>query len=194
MGVVDIDKIRGALLSMGYRPKESYLEAIIMETNHSLSNANEAVMFLAQTAHETGGFRYIEEIAYAGTDEIAYEYGWGAPGKSYHGRGFIQLSWPGNYEQASLSLGYGYKLYENPELVSKNVKLAAKISMWYWKTKVRPVAGDMSKFGLTTKAINGALECRGQNVDKSKNRYRIYKALARELGIRNMSSECGCYN
>ncbi|KAI4479712.1 hypothetical protein M0804_010762 [Polistes exclamans] len=194
MGVISRSDVKNALEDLGYHPVSSYLKAIVDEANDSFGDKNEAVMFLAQTAHETGGFRYIEEIAYAGSGRIASEYGSGAPGKSYHGRGFIQLSWPGNYWEASIALGYGSKLYEKPELVAKDVELAAKVSTWYWKKKVRPVAKDMSEFGLTTKAINGALECRGKNVDKSKNRYKIYVALARATGIRKLSSECGCYN
>lgn len=194
MGLVSRSSVKSALEDLGYHPVSSYLNAIVEEANDTFGDKNEAVMFLAQTAHETGGFRYIEEIAYAGSGRIASEYGTGAPGKSYHGRGFIQLSWPDNYRQASSALGMGDRLYRNPELVVQDLSIAAKVSSWYWRSRVRPMAGNMSQFGLTTKAINGALECRGQNVDKSKNRYRIYKAIARATGVRNLSSECGCYN
>ncbi|XP_043503233.1 acidic endochitinase SP2-like [Polistes fuscatus] len=193
--LIDKSDVQDALKRLNYDPRTPYLDAIVKEANDSFDDKNEAVMFLAQTAHETHGFFYIEERDYLGKPgKIATQYGTGAPGKSYHGRGFIQLTWPDNYRAASRALGMGDRLYRNPELVSQDISLAARVSSWYWRDRVRPKAGNMRKFGLTTKAINGALECRGLNVDQSKNRYRIYKAIARATGVENLASECGCYN
>ncbi|KAI4482450.1 hypothetical protein M0802_013693 [Mischocyttarus mexicanus] len=194
MPFIDEDIVKRVMRDLGYSPITSYVNAIVDEANNSFADENEAVMFLAQTAHETGGFRYIEEIKYADSNRIATEYGTGAPGKSYHGRGFIQLSWPDNYREASDELGMGTRLYRKPELVAENLSIAAQVSSWYWMSKVRPIAGNMRKFGLTTKAINGCEECRGRNVEQSKNRYKIYKKLANAVGIENLSSEKGCYN
>ncbi|XP_043505059.1 endochitinase EP3-like isoform X2 [Polistes fuscatus] len=165
-----------------------YIEEIAYAGSDRIASEN------AQTAYETGGFRYLEETEYAGSDEIAEKYKKGVPGKSYHGRGFIQLTSPGNYRAASKALGMGDRLYRKPELVSQDISLALRVSTWYWRHRVRPMAGNMRKFGLTTKAINGVVECTGQNVDKSKERYRIYKAIARATGVENLASECGCYN
>ncbi|XP_043497347.1 acidic endochitinase SP2-like [Polistes fuscatus] len=181
--LVSRSDVKNALEAVGYHPISAYLTAIVEEANNSFDDIIEAVMFLAQTTYETDGFRYIEEIAYAGSDKIATEYGEGEPGKSYHGRGFFQLLGPNNYRNASSALGMGDRLYKNPELVSEDLSIAAKVSSWYWRDTVRPMAGPIYQFGLTTKAIKETLEHRRQTVDESKDRCKIYIAIARATGL-----------
>lgn len=181
--------------TQNYNPNQSYLNVVVKQTNSHFKDKEMAAMFLAQLAHESGGFVYIEEIACKNTG-CPGQYGTGAPGKSYHGRGFIQLSWPDNYKNASKDLGMGDKLYQNPELVAKDPDIAMKVSIWYWDKKVATAPGVSQKkqFGLTTKAINGELECKNNsNIDKSKKRYQLYKAIAKKMGIKNIASESGCY-
>jgi predicted chitinase len=180
----------------GYNPNPEYVDAIVKVTNEEMESLEEAAMFLAQTGHESGGFEHIEEIDCAGSTSCADQYGGseGAPGKSYHGRGFIQLSWPANYKEASEALGMGDELFENPEKVAEDPEIGAKVSSWFWKTKVATAPGvSDNQFGATTKAINGALECTGSNVEKSQNRYKVYKDVAEVLGISNLADEGGCY-
>lgn len=177
---------------MGFNPKPDYINAIVTATNEKIKDKDMAAMFLAQTGHESGGFQYIEEIACA-KGGCAGKYGKGAPGKSYHGRGFIQLSWPDNYKKAGQALKMGDKLYQDPDMVAKDPKLGAEVSIWFWNTNVATKPGIKTQFGLTTKAINGALECKGSNVAQSKKRYAIYKALCKEMKITKPASESGCY-
>ncbi|RWS18620.1 chitinase 4-like protein, partial [Leptotrombidium deliense] len=54
-------------------------------------------MFLAHVVHETGGYQFKEELAcLKGTQRKycrdLYDHNDGIPGKSYHGRGYLQLS------------------------------------------------------------------------------------------------------
>lgn len=148
-------------------------------------------MFLAQLIHESGGFVYKEEES---PDSTAYRDNADLPGKSYHGRGYIQLTWSYNYKAASEALGMGDRLLRRPELVAQSTKMAMRVSVWYWEARVRPVLGGRNQFGLTTKAINGPIECsRGWNATAAK-RYKIYLGVAQTLGVRNLASECGCYN
>lgn len=112
-----------------------------------------------------------------------------APGKSYHGRGPIQLSWNVNYGQVSEFL-YGDKnvLLDNPELVIttdsdndgvEDAMLAYQTAIWFWMYPQLPkpschdimtggwvpsaediAAGrDKSQFGMTINVINGGQEC-----------------------------------
>ncbi|WEL39531.1 endochitinase [Encephalitozoon hellem] len=192
---ISSDQLTQAMTKLGYSPKPEYIDAVVSRVNEKFNDMNEATMFIAQCAHESGGYQYIEEIACAGGTSCAGQYGTGAPGKSYHGRGFIQLSWPDNYKAAGEALGLGDELYNNPEKVAEDPNLGADVSIFYWETRVANAPGvKENHFGATTKAINGALECTGSNVDKSKKRYEIYKALVEAFGVSNPADESGCYS
>ncbi|XP_046399308.1 endochitinase At2g43610-like [Ischnura elegans] len=157
---------------------------------------NELAMFLAQLIHESAGFRYKEEIAYAGRrNHGQYRDHCSLPGKDYHGRGYIQLTWAANYRDASRDLGMGDELLRNPERVANETKLAMRVSVWYWTERVRPqLGGRYDCFGKTTKAINGAIECSGGYNSVAAKRYQYYLKVADALGVQNKASERGCYN
>lgn len=187
-------QLENSMKKAGYQPNGSYLTIVLKEVNSVFKDKNMAAMYLAQLAHESGWFKYIEEIACK--QGCPRQYGSGASGKSYHGRGFIQLSWPDNYKAASQGLGMGNKLYDNPEIVASDPNIGIKTSTWFWKNRVenQPGVKGGKKFGLTTKAINGPLECSGGgNVTSAKKRYSVYKILCEEMGIKDIASEGGCY-
>ncbi|KAI5150454.1 hypothetical protein ENBRE01_1506 [Enteropsectra breve] len=189
-------QLEAVMKANNFSPKPEFMDAMISVTNQKFKDKEMAAMFLAQCAHESGGFQYIEEIACAKPGGCPGQYGTGAPGKDYHGRGFIQLSWSDNYKKASQALGMGTKLYDDPDQVAKDPKLGALVSVWFWTANVQDQPGvkDKTKFGASTKAINGKLECNGQNVSKSKDRYKIYQSFVKEMNISKPASESGCYN
>jgi chitinase len=88
------------------------------------------------------------------------------------------------------------RLYENPNLVAENEDIAWGVSFWFWKVRVRNNAGvSEGRFGVTTKAINGGLECgTGPNVSKAKTRFEIYKKVLIAFNINEVANETGCYN
>ncbi|KAL5717165.1 Chitinase 10 [Ranunculus cassubicifolius] len=98
------------------------------------------------------------------------------PGKTYSGRGPIQLSWNYNYGPAGKALGFDG--LQNPEIVSNNSIIAFKSALWFWMTERKPIpschnvmigryrptqadilANRTAGYGLVTNIINGGLEC-----------------------------------
>lgn len=166
----------------------------------------ELAAFLANTSHETTGqgssfpqktwgLYWMEEVAWQnGSTDIAYvDYGNTTypptPGKSYHGRGPIQISYNYNYGQVSeFIFGDKMVLLNNPEKVIEedftndgipDATLAFQTAIWFWMYPQSPkpschdvmvgnwipTADDLakgrgaSKFGMTVNVINGGLEC-----------------------------------
>ncbi|AZQ61654.1 T9SS type A sorting domain-containing protein [Flammeovirga pectinis] len=170
------------------------------------------------------GLYFREEVSYVGTDLIGYveqnhpDYP-AVAGKSYHGRGPIQLSWNYNYGQVSQFL-FGDKniLLANPEKVIEDGALAFQTAIWFWMTPQfpKPSAHDVMVgnwipssfdtqngrspgFGVTVNIINGGLEC-GSGTEKTKVVSRIghYERHSEILGVstdldgNSSCNACGC--
>jgi predicted chitinase len=177
-------------------PAPTHAQFVAMVNNASpaggITNRQELAMFFAQIMHESGALFYKKEIS-----PPPGAYGTGAPGKQYYGRGYIQLSWPDNYKKASEALfGTGStELYDNPDQVATNEDLAWGVSFFYWKVFVKPaMVSNPVAFGLSTKAINGPLECQGQNTDKAQKRFKIYTAILKIWEPSMTPVATGCYN
>ncbi|XP_031474786.1 endochitinase EP3-like [Nymphaea colorata] len=141
----------------------------------------EIAAFFAHATHETGHFCYIEEIDGASKnycDPSFTQYPCTA-GKGYYGRGPLQLSWNYNYGAAGNSVGFDG--LNAPETVANNVDTSFKAALWYWMTNVHSVMGQ--GFGATIRAINGALECNGQNTAQMQARVGYYTAYCQQLGV-----------
>lgn len=183
---------------LGYNPTQQHLKALADELNQKIKDKSQSTMLIAQLIHESAGFTKLTEEGCKNNAEKCgknYDDGKGVKGKAYYGRGYIQLSWAANYQAAGKGIGMGNQLLEEPDKVSEDPLIAAKVSIWYWKTRVMPQPGVKElQFGATTKAINGALECRGQNVQKSKNRWKIYLEVEKILKPPKKASEAGCYS
>ena len=119
-----------------------------------ISTPQRQAMFLAQVAHESGGFRYNEEIA----SGVAYEWRrdlgniYAGDGRRYKGRGFIQLTGRANYRDAGRALGLD--LESNPMLASTDLH-AARVAAWYWDSRKINQPADQGNFLEVTRRING---------------------------------------
>jgi len=126
--------------------------------NHAVENGlegTELAAYMAQLEHESHGFRRTEEYASGAAYENRADLGntQKGDGKKYKGRGYIQLTGRANYAEAGKDLGYD--LVENPNQVQDNKEVAADVSLWFWKNKVRPKVEDWSDTKKVTYLING---------------------------------------
>ncbi|MCT7519245.1 glycoside hydrolase family 19 protein, partial [Aliarcobacter cryaerophilus] len=110
-------------------------------TGDDQTKKRELAAFLAQTSHETTGwwsaapdgpqawgycFKEVPNPPSDYCDHTSTEYPC-YPGRSYHGRGPMQISWNYNYGQASKAIfGDKTQLLKNPELVATDPVIAFK--------------------------------------------------------------------
>lgn len=180
----------------------------------------ELAAFLATISHETGGgseddtthffdfgLYYKEELAclngcnhYSDSTDIEYP---PVKGKSYHGRGPIQLSWNYNYGLFSkMVLGNKDSLLNNPELLTTNAELSFAAAIWFWVTPQAPkpschevmsgkwvptevdrLAGRKPGFGAVMNIVNGGLECGGVKSARNQFRLKYYLSFCRKMGV-----------
>ncbi|XP_068663121.1 chitinase 10-like [Aristolochia californica] len=194
-------------------------------TGSTETRKREIAAFLAQISHETtGGWATAPDGPYAWglcfKEEVnpqsdycdSSNKQWPCyPGKSYKGRGPIQLSWNYNYGPAGKALGFDG--LRNPEVVSNHSETAFKAALWFWMTEQKPkpschdvmvgrfrptkediAANRTAGFGLVTNIINGGLEC-GKADDASVNdRIGYFRRYAEYIFKVNVGSNLDCAN
>jgi len=197
---ITLQQFNQAVTANGYPAPGAEKHRIFIQSASKglITTKQEAAMALAQFLHESDGLRAKREYACAQT-QCPGSYataGCDAPGKYYYGRGYIQLSWCYNYKPASLDLYKDERLVSNPDLVAESEEVAWETSFWYWKTAVHNQEGvSDGKFGVTTRAINGQLECwGGYYVERARARFEIYKKIRSAFGLPGNGNESGCYN
>lgn len=92
-------------------------------------------MALAQFLHESDGLRAKEEFKCKDTG-CPNDYktpGCDAPGQTYYGRGYIQLTWCNNYKAASQDLYKDDRLVSDPKSVASNENYSWDTAFWFWK-------------------------------------------------------------
>jgi predicted chitinase len=126
----------------------------------------ELAQFMAQTNHESADFSRMKEIGGAKYFHKRYDpkvapktakilgNTHAGDGVKYHGRGYIQITGRDNYRMAGEALGL--PLEQHPELAA-TPEVAAKIAVWYWKTRVKPNVTNFNDTQAVTKYINPAL-------------------------------------
>ncbi|TDH65669.1 hypothetical protein CCR75_003001 [Bremia lactucae] len=143
----------------------------------------ELAAFLAQTAYKPAISGLLRMWQYC--DNTTYPC---APGRSYYGRGPIQLSWNDNYFLAGRDLGLD--LLNVPELVATDDTITWMTALWYWMTPqngrvIHDVVTDVNGFSQSTAIINGGLEC-GPNAPNTANelqRIPYFDRVCEELGV-----------
>ncbi len=136
------------------KPKEIENMVIASLQKEGITDPKTMSYIMGQLAHETGNFRYMEEIASGAKYEGRRDLGNSSPGDGvkYKGRGVIQITGKANY--AEFSKDTGIDIVNNPTLASQP-DVAVKTALWYLKKRKllsKAAAGDIK--GLT-KGING---------------------------------------
>lgn len=110
--------------------------------------------FLAQAAHESAGFRTLEEFASGAAYEGRADLGNVKPGdgKRYKGRGIFQLTGRANYRVMGQKLGVD--LEGKPELASDPM-ISIKTACEYWNSRKLSIYADLDDVRTITKKING---------------------------------------
>ena len=141
----------------------------------------ELIQFIAQSSHETIDFFTLSELGdkeYFNKYDPVYnppkakELGNTNPGDGarYKGRGFLQITGRYNYRLAGEALGL--PLEENPELLTRP-DIAAKASLWYWRTRVQPKITNFRNTRAVTFTINPGLA----GLDDRKNKFSHYSKI-----------------
>lgn len=132
-----------------------------MLSQFSINTPLRVAHFIAQTAHESGSFNYVKELASGqayDTGRMAAKLG-NTPeadgdGQKYKGRGYIQLTGRSNYEQFDKFTGGKYDLLNHPERV-ETPELAMLVAGWFWNRKNLNALADRDDIIGITQRING---------------------------------------
>lgn len=144
------------------RAKESNLSLYVEPLNTTMdefsisANVEREAHFLAQVAHESGGFRYVRELASGEAYEGRADLGNTEPGDGplFRGRGLIQITGRHNYNECGQALGVD--LVSNPVLLEQP-ELAARSAGWFWDSRHLNELADRGDTRGITKRINGGL-------------------------------------
>lgn len=129
---------------------------------YTIHNQRRAAAFLAQLAHESGEFKYMEEIWGPTAQQLRYE----PPstlatklgntqrgdGKRYKGRGPIQITGRANYKRYGDLLGLD--LVGKPELAA-SPGVGLSVAGMFWRTNGLNALAEMQDYREVTRRING---------------------------------------
>ena len=112
--------------------------------------------FLAQAAHETAGFKTLEEYASGQAYEGRKDLGNTKPGdgKKYKGRGIFQLTGRANYKTFGKKIG---KDLEGNPILAGDAETSVLIALEYWNNRKLSPLADKDDVTAITKKINGGL-------------------------------------
>jgi hypothetical protein len=138
---------------------------------------NELAILMGNIAHESGAFRYTEEIACAGVTHVTGQCPYGL----YHGRGYIQISWDYNYREAANYLN-NPAIFSNPDIVMHDPTVNWQTVQWYWVTRVQPTFNRQGvTMGASVRAINGGLECDSGPINSQ--RVKFIQCFQQQFGV-----------
>ena len=137
------------------RAEELALSALVhFDEAELFDNKLRFAHFMAQLIHESGGFRYMEEIASGQAYEGRADLGNTEPGdgRRYKGRGPIQLTGRANYRTFGRMIGVDIE--RHPDVVALP-SMGLWVGCLFWKTKGLNALADADDVRGVTRRING---------------------------------------
>jgi putative chitinase len=128
---------------------------------YGIEGQKRVASFLAQVAHETAQFSFVEELASGAsydTGRLAARLG-NTPeddgdGQRYKGRGLIQVTGHDNYLACSKGIFGDDRLLHFPELL-KDPKYAVQSACWWWQHNGCNELADKGDQTAVSKRVNG---------------------------------------
>lgn len=134
--------------------------------------------FFAQLAHESGEYRYMEELAdgsaYEGRADLGNTYP--GDGRKFKGHGPIQITGRANHQRCGDALGLD--LIAEPKLLTMP-EHGTRSAVWFWNTRSLSnlaAANTMEGFREITRRINGGYTHLAERVE-------YWNACKRVLGV-----------
>ena len=116
--------------------------------------------FLAQIAHESGGLRWLEELASGAAYEGRADLGNDQPGDGprFKGRGLIQLTGRANYAEFERAVGRDLTSSTAAAAqVAEDPDLCVRAATWFWSERGLNALADADDLEAVTRRINGGL-------------------------------------
>lgn len=110
--------------------------------------------FFAQIVHESGGFRYMEEIASGSAYEGRSDLGNTVKGDGirYKGRGVLQVTGRANYRRFGRLIGIDI---EDEPALAANPSVSLHLALEYWRDRNLNIMADRDDVVGITKRVNG---------------------------------------
>ena len=135
-------------------PLVTYLNKYLSSDKYQVNTYLRICHFLAQAAHESAGFKTLEEYAdgsaYEGRKDLGNNYR--GDGRKYKGRGIFQLTGRGNYRTIGKLIGVD--LENNPEMAA-TPEISVLTALEYWKSRNLNAYADKDDVLTITHRING---------------------------------------
>ena len=172
-GILGRNTLTAVFQKLGANPAratELALAANVHLETYSIKTQLRFCHFLAQLAHESGNFRYMEEIASGAAYEGRKDLGNvnKGDGVRYKGRGPIQLTGRANYRKYGQELGIDFE--NNPTIVALP-SVGMLVACKYWSENNLNVFADYDDVTTITRRINGGLN----GFDDRKNKLSMIK-------------------
>lgn len=145
---------------------ELYFEPLLAGMQkYGITSALRIAHFIAQLAHESGAFRYTEELADGSAYEGRRDLGNSQPGDGprYKGRGLIQLTGRANYAAYSQAVGVDY--LAQPQRLASDPFAAVDVACWFWQTRDLNKLADQDDVRGITRRINGGFNGIDDRID-----------------------------
>lgn len=148
--------LKGIMLNVKQSIIDVYFDPLVQKMQEYEINTNLRIChFLAQIGHESGEFKYTEELANGSAYENRKDLGnvHAGDGVRFKGRGLIQLTGRANYQKYSDAKGVDY--IKHPELLATDPMVAVDVACWFWTTHKLNEWADQDNVNKVTKIING---------------------------------------